>query len=69
MLGLLSLRYWWLYEGQEIDLVEEKDGKLYGIECKWSVKKRITPPKDWLISYPKASFVTITPNNYLDFVA
>lgn len=60
--------FWRLYGGQEIDLVEEKDGKLYGFECKWSVRKRVTPPKDWLASYPKTSFVTITPNNYLDFI-
>lgn len=61
--------FWRLYEGQEIDLVEEKDGKLYGIECKWSIKKRFAPPRDWLVSYPKASFIVITPGNYLDFVA
>lgn len=61
--------FWRLYEGQEIDLVEEKNGKLYGFECKWSAKKRFAPPKDWLTTYPQeASFTIITPDNYLDFV-
>lgn len=28
--------FWRTYDGQEIDLVEEREGQLYGYECKWS---------------------------------
>ena len=60
--------FWRTYQGSEIDLVEERGGNLFGYECKWSVKKRVTAPKDWLPNYPNANFEVITPDNYLDFV-
>ena len=40
------LYFWRTYTQQEIDWVEERDGGLFGYECKWSVKKRIRPPRD-----------------------
>lgn len=65
---LASVYFWRTYEGAEIDLVEEKEGKFFGFECKWSVKKKIKPPKEWLKTYPQAEFKVITPDNYLDFI-
>ena len=61
--------FWRTYSGQEIDLVEERNGKFYAFECKWSTKKRIPAPKEWKATYPKSSFTLITPDNYLDFIA
>ena len=63
-----NIYFWRTYEGQEIDLVEEREDKFFGFECKWSVKKKIKSPKEWLKTYPKAQFKVITPDNYLDFV-
>ena len=63
-----SSYFWRTYGGSEIDLVEERDGNLFGYECKWSVKKTVGRPKDWLINYPAATFEVITPSNYLDFI-
>jgi uncharacterized protein len=60
--------FWRTYDQQEIDLVEERDGKLYGYECKWSVRKAVTTPRDWLEHYPQAEFSVITPENYQGFV-
>jgi predicted AAA+ superfamily ATPase len=62
-----NVYFWRTYDGQEIDLVEEKDGKISGYEMKWGLK---TPkiPKDWLTYYPKAGFEVITRENYLDFL-
>lgn len=31
--------FWRTWNGQEIDLVEEREGKLFGFECNWSDKK------------------------------
>lgn len=61
--------YWRTYEQQEIDLVEERDGKLFGYECKWSVKKEVKAPRLWQSTYPNAEFQVINPDTYLDFVA
>lgn len=62
--------FWRTYEQKEIDLIEERDGKLFPYEFKWSVKKNISPPKDWINAYPNAEkFSVITPDNYLDFIS
>ena len=63
-----NIYFWRTYDGKEIDYVEERDGGLFGFECKWSMKKRDKPPKKWLESYPGATFELVTPDNYLDFV-
>jgi len=60
--------FWHTYQGQEIDLVEEREGKLLAYEIKWSGKKLVSPPPKWSAAYPDASFQSITPENYLDFI-
>jgi predicted AAA+ superfamily ATPase len=60
--------FWRTYDGQEIDLVEERNGKLYGFEIKWSSKAKIKEPKDWLRSYKNAQYKVINKENYLDFI-
>ena len=64
-----TFHFWRTYEAKEIDYVEERDGGLFGYECKWSPGKRGKPPKQWLESYPAASFQVVTPENYLTFVS
>ena len=63
-----NMYFWRTYDQQEIDLVEESDGKLYGYECKWSTKRTVSAPKSWLDTYTEAEFEVITPDSYLDFV-
>ncbi len=60
--------YWRTYDGKEIDLVEEYNGKLYGTEVKWSKKRKVTEPVEWKKNYDKAEFQVVNKNNYLDFV-
>lgn len=60
--------FWRTYDGQEIDLVEEREGKLFGYECKWSPRKAVSAPKGWASAYPHAAFEVITPENYLEFL-
>lgn len=63
-----NVDFWRTYDGQEVDLVEEREGRLFGYECKWSTKKPVSAPRSWLGAYPEAEFAAITPENYLDFV-
>ena len=62
-----TFHFWRTYDGQEIDYVEERDGGLFGFECKWSSNQRDKPPKKWREAYPGATFERVTPDNYLDF--
>lgn len=59
--------FWRTYDRKEIDLVEERGGKLYGYEIKWGGKLS-KPPKDWLATYKNASFEVINQDNYLNFI-
>ena len=60
--------FWRTYDGQEIDLVEEREGMLFGYECKWSTRKQITAPRSWQSAYPEAEFAVITADTYQPFV-
>jgi uncharacterized protein len=51
-----------------LKFVEERDGRLFGFEFKWS-KPNSKPPDLWLETYPEASFEAIHPGNYLPFIA
>ena len=61
------LYFWRTYEQKEIDIVEERDGKLAGYEIKWK-KDKTKPPKDWLATYKNAEYKVINQDNYLDYV-
>ncbi|MFN3491082.1 MAG: DUF4143 domain-containing protein, partial [Anaerolineales bacterium] len=60
--------FWRTYNQQEIDLVEERDGKLYGYEIKWSASKHIDAPFQWSEAYINSSFEIISPENYQKFI-
>lgn len=59
----LALYFWRTWEKEEIDLIEEKGGKLFAYEIKWN-KGRRNPPKIWAQTYPDSTFHTITKDNY-----
>ena len=56
--------FWRTYDQKEIDLVEERDGKLFGYECKWSANKIPKAPKEWLESYSNASYQIVNRDNF-----
>ncbi len=60
--------FWRTYDRQEIDLVEERDGRLDGAEMKWSPKPGLRPPRAWREAYPDSSFRVVDRENYLDFI-
>ncbi|MDP4008470.1 MAG: ATP-binding protein [Candidatus Peregrinibacteria bacterium] len=60
--------FWRTYDQQEIDLVEEREGKLFGYEIKWNPKRETKAPKSWHETYENSEFKCITNENYLDFI-
>ena len=65
---LSSNNYFWrTYTQQELDWLEERDGKLFAYEFKWG--KPAPAPKLWKQTYPDASFECINQSNYLDFIS
>ncbi len=59
--------FWRTYDQKEIDLIEEREGKLFGYEIKWSAKKTASSA-EWLGSYKNAEYEIINKENYLNFI-
>lgn len=57
-----NLYFWRTYEGQEVDLVEDRGGKLKGLEIKLKSKNK-KQPKDWGL-YKNSSWTIIDRENY-----
>lgn len=60
--------FWRTTQMQEIDYLEEYDGKLYAYEFKWNVNKKAKSNPTFNKAYPGVQIVTITPLNYMDFL-
>lgn len=59
--------FWRTYDQKEVDLIEERDGKLYGFEFKWNARK-LKIQKTFLETYSNASIDIIDNENVLEFV-
>jgi uncharacterized protein len=60
--------FWRTYAQQEIDWIEEREGKIFAYEIKWNENKRVAVPAAWESGYPDSSFEVITPSNYLSWI-
>ena len=56
------------FDVQEVDLIEMKVGKLQAFEFKYSPQRKVSIPAALAMTYPEASFVRISRDNYLDWV-
>ena len=62
-----NIFFWRSWGGREIDLLEEREGKLFAYEFKYQ-KSKAKIPKKFLNAYPQSSFQIINKENFLDFV-
>jgi len=60
--------FWRTYDQQEIDLVEEHSGRLFGYEFKWSPSKTGKPPSMWKDTYKNSDYRIVNRDNFEDFV-
>ena len=63
----VSQYFWRTHTQQEIDRIEEANGKISGFEYKWG-KADAKAPTEFSKSYPDANFQTVNQDNYLDFI-
>lgn len=60
--------FWRTYDGSEIDLVEEREGKLFGYEFKWTPRSTHTRiPQGWK-EYANSSYTEISRDTMDEFV-
>jgi len=62
-----NMFFWRTWQQHEIDLLEEKEGKLFAYEFKWK-KGMNKPPAIFSDTYPDSSWQSINRSNYLDFI-
>ena len=60
--------FWRTTAQQEIDYIEDKDGKLNAFEFKWNPKTKATIPKTFSKAYPSSEISVITPSNFEEFL-
>lgn len=68
--GIYANSYFWRNsQQQEIDYIEECDGKIKAFEIKWNPRKaNVKIPISFQAAYNVESFVVITPDNYLQYL-
>ncbi|MDR2524189.1 MAG: ATP-binding protein [Candidatus Nomurabacteria bacterium] len=60
--------FWRNDVGQEIDLVEDHDGVLHGLEIKWNPNAKFKTPTIFTENYPNSTIDLITRDNLLKFL-
>ncbi|NCA86594.1 MAG: ATP-binding protein [Clostridia bacterium] len=60
--------FWRTYDQQEIDYLEEREGKLFTYEFKWSPKQKARLPKSFSNAYPGNPFKVINQGNFEEFI-
>ena len=60
--------FWRTKQQQEIDYLEESDGRLHAFEIKWNPKSKAKLTKTFANAYPEADFLVVTPDNIAEFL-
>jgi uncharacterized protein len=60
--------FWRTKQQQEVDYIEEREGKMWAFEFKYSIKKQPKLSKTFQKAYPNSSFGVINPDNYPEFL-
>lgn len=60
--------FWRTTAQQEIDYIEESDGKLFAFEFKWQSPRSLKFPKTFLENYPGSETTLVTRDNFEAFV-
>ena len=61
--------FWRTKQQQEIDYIEERDGKMWAYEFKYSPNKNPRLSKTFQAAYPQNEFEAIHPKNYVGFLS
>ena len=61
--------FWRTQQQQEIDYIEDINGKLYAYEFKWNAAKKARFSKTFTDNYPVERTMVVNRANYLDFLA
>jgi uncharacterized protein len=60
--------FWRTYDQKEIDYLEEEGGKLIAVEFKFKSTGKVKMIKEFQDSYPEAAFMTVSKENFWEFM-
>jgi predicted AAA+ superfamily ATPase len=60
--------FWRTTQQQEIDYIEERQGKLFAYEFKWNARKKSWLSRTFANAYPDSEFHVISPENIFEFL-
>ncbi len=60
--------FWRTHAQQEIDYIEERDGKIYAYEIKWNNNAKAYLSKTFSNAYPNSEFTVINKENFVEFI-
>jgi predicted AAA+ superfamily ATPase len=60
--------FWRTTAKQEVDYLEESEGRLCAWEFKWSASGSSQIPRSFLTTYPEAKALIVTPENFIRFI-
>ncbi len=67
---MLVYNYFWrTYDQQEIDWIEDREGKLHAYEFKWNPNKKAKLPNIFKETYPNSEFAVISRENFLEWIS
>lgn len=61
--------FWRTQDQQEIDYIEEREGKMWAYEMKWSAKAKPAFPKTFTSAYPEHTLQLINTDNYYEWLS
>jgi len=66
---IYAKRYFWrTAQQQEIDYIEEYNGKIDAFEIKWNTFKKVSFPKTFTGNYPDAETHIVNPDNFWEYL-
>ncbi|WP_363331088.1 ATP-binding protein [Cecembia sp.] len=60
--------FWRTTAQQEIDFIEESEGELLALECKWNKNTKVYFPSTFREAYPQAKLDVVNPENFEKFL-
>ena len=64
-----QIYFWRTHDQKEIDLIEDKDGRLTAFEFKWNERQKTRIPASFIQNYPNSDFAVINKDNFWPFLS
>jgi hypothetical protein len=65
---MVNSYFWRTYQKEEIDLIEESEGKLTAFECKYNTRKKVVFPETFKESYPGSGQIIINHDTFWKYL-